>query len=248
MAIFCIGDIHGKFDRLASLLEQLPVGATAVCVGDIGLGFRDTQSPLCLDGPDKVARERNQTIWLVRGNHDDPDIWNFSRYAWNDHLTNIRIPPDIHRMMIDNIHVVMIGGATSLDRGHPDRIDGENWWSNEAVSASALSSVERLVESYGKADLLITHVGPFEALPGMDRDEESFLYYSNIDPELRLDVKTERQLISQIVASCQPKQVAFGHYHVPEETILGRTKYRCCAELEIWQYVKKTVLPPLPTA
>ncbi|GAA5493863.1 Calcineurin-like phosphoesterase [Rubritalea squalenifaciens DSM 18772] len=247
MAIFCIGDIHGKFPELANRLRELPDGANVICVGDIGLGFADSLTPHCLDEPDQVATIKNQTVWLMRGNHDDPAIWKFKRYAWNDHLKSIRIPPDIHRMMIGNIHVIMVGGATSLDRGHPARIDGENWWSDEAVSRSAPKLVENMVESYGPADLLCTHCGPIEAQPGMDRDEESFAYYSNIDPDLRKDVKAERTLISQIVAASRTKHVAFGHYHVAIETVVNNVKYRCCAELEPWEHVKRSVLPPLPS-
>jgi len=248
MNIFCIGDIHGKLYRLSTLLEGLPERSTVICVGDIGLGFPDTKTPQCLDDVDQIARNKNHQVWLLRGNHDDPNIWKKDRYTWNDHLTNVRIARDVHRLLIDNIHIIMVGGAISVDRIRDDRLEGKNWWSGEAVSSNALSLVEDLVETYGKVDLLATHVGPFEAEPKMDKDEDTINYYSQTDLNLRSEVEAERRLISEIVVKSQAKQAVFGHYHIATETTLGRIQYRCCAELEVWQYVKKaSSLPPLPS-
>lgn len=247
MPLFCIGDIHGKYPELANVLRELPQGAKIICVGDIGLGFRDTSDPSCLKVVDDTAREMNQTLWLMRGNHDDPAIWKLHRYEWNDQLTNIRIPADVHRMLIDNVHVIMVGGAISMDRSHSGRIEGLTWWADEAVEVSALETVREMVDAHGRADLLVTHAGPFEALPNMRRDIDSFDHYSENDINLRADVLAERQLLSRIVAASQTRTCVYGHYHEPLETEIGRLRYRCCAELEPWQYIKRSVLPPLPT-
>lgn len=247
MAIYCVGDIHGKFPKLATVLLDLPDEAHVICVGDIGLGFADSMEPTCLDEVNTVAKAKKLQVWLMRGNHDAPNIWLDPelRSNWNAHLSNIRIPLDIHRMKINNVHVMMVGGATSLDRSHPDRIDGKNWWSSEGVSTSAPQTVRGLVEAYGRADLLLTHAGPLEAKPGLERDEESFIYYSTHDPSLAADVLKERKLLSEVVDASQSKTVAFGHYHITTESNNGPIRYRCCAELEAWEYVKRSKLPPL---
>lgn len=247
MALYTLGDIHGKFPQLIKVLQELPVGATIIAVGDIGIGFPDTKTPSCLSAVDAVASERNQTLWLMRGNHDDPAIWRENRRDWNSQLKNVRIPEDVHRMKIENVHVMMVGGATSLDRSHPDRIDGKSWWKDEGVDTKALKKVADFVESYGRADILITHAGPFEAKPGPERDEETFAYYTQTDPTLKEDAIGERKLLSEIAAVSQAKTVAFGHYHVPLESNNGPIRYRCCAELEPWHYVKRSMLPPLPS-
>ncbi|MFC4995425.1 metallophosphoesterase [Rubritalea tangerina] len=247
MALYCIGDIHGKFTELTQVLANLPSGAQIVCVGDIGLGFIDSREPSCLAEVDVMAAQKGHTVWLMRGNHDDPKIWHEERSDWNAALTNVRIPADIHRMKIENVHVIMVGGATSLDRSHPERIDNHNWWKDEAVDSAAPRQVELMVEAYGRADILITHAGPIEAEPPLARDETSFNYYSQVDPKLAEDVKSERELISSIVTASQARTVAFGHYHVSLESNKGPVRYRCCAELEPWQYVKRSILPPLPS-
>lgn len=245
MSIFCIGDTHGKFPQLAQVLRSLPQGARVICVGDIGLGFEDSKSPSCLDEVDEAAREMNQCVWLMRGNHDDPSIWQENRHKWNEYLTNVRIPTDVHRMLVENTHIIMVGGAISMDRGHAGRIDGVNWWADEAVAPSALETVREMVAEFGRADLLVTHAGPFEALPNMRRDIASFDHYSVNDPALRADVLAERQLLSRIVTASQTRTCVYGHYHESLENEIGRQRYRCCAELEPWQYIKRAALPPL---
>lgn len=246
MALFSLGDIHGKFPQLVDVLRSLPVGATIVAVGDIGIGFPDSNTPSCLDAVDAVAIERNQKLWLMRGNHDDPAIWKTHRREWNSHLKNVRIPEDVHRMKVGNVHAIMVGGATSLDRSHPDRIEGRSWWSNEGVDAEALQKVKHMVEFYGKADILLTHAGAYEAKPGPERDQITFDHYTQVDPTLEADAIGERKFLSEIVKASQAKTVAFGHYHVPLESHDGPIRYRCCAELEAWEYIKRVSLPPLP--
>lgn len=245
MPLYCVGDIHGKFPELAQVLKNLPTDIHAVCVGDIGLGFPDSDEPSCLAAVDAVARERNQQVWLMRGNHDNPDIWLRQKSYWNSHLTHIRIPDDVYRIKIDNIHVIMVGGAISLDRTHTDRIDDLTWWKHEAVSPASLQKVRQLVGAYGRADILITHAGPYGAQPPLSRDQASFDHYAKEDPQLASDVKAERILLAHIVEASQARTVAFGHYHVPLESHNGPIRYRCCAELEAWQYIKRSVLPPM---
>ena len=247
MALYTVGDIHGKFSELAQKLALLPVGAQVICVGDIGLGFPDSDSAECLTEVDEVARKNSQQVWMVRGNHDNPAIWYDQREVWNALLTNVRIPRDIERLKIGNVHVIMVGGATSLDRSHPGRIDGHNWWYNEGVSVNAPKQVESMVEAYGSADILITHAAPIEAQPGLDRDCDSFDYYQEKDPSLAMDVTTERELLSEVLVASQARTIAFGHYHVSLESHIGPVRYRCCAELEAWEYVKRSILPPLPS-
>ncbi len=246
MAFYCIGDIHGKFPKLIQVLNELPIGAQIVCVGDIGLGFRDSRSPECLAAVDAVASLRGQKVWLMRGNHDAPEIWLQHRSEWNAALKSIRIPADIHRMKVDNIHIMMVGGGTSLDRSHSDRVEGQTWWENEGVSTDAPKQVDLMVETYGRADILITHAGPIEAQPPLDRDKETFDHYSQVDPTLAEHVKAERELLSQVVVASQARTIVFGHYHVSLESHYGPIRYRCCAELEAWHHVKRSVLPPLP--
>lgn len=246
MALYCIGDVHGKFDRLNEVIAALPDGAQIVCVGDIGLGFTDANDPTCLATVDATATSKGQQVWLMRGNHDDPAIWLEHRSEWNKELQSIRIPADIHRMKVDNIHIMMVGGAISLDRSHPGRIDGLNWWKGEGLNLDSVNQVAHLVESYGRADILLTHCGSIDADPSPERDSETFDHYGKVDTTLKQDAIRERETVAKLIEISQARTAAFGHYHVAIESHDGPIRYRCCAELEAWEYVKRTVLPPLP--
>ncbi len=248
MALYCIGDVHGKFDRLNEVISALPHGANIVCVGDIGLGFTDASSPSCLAAVDATATSMSQNIWLMRGNHDDPAIWLEHRSDWNKELQSIRIPPDIHRMKVDNIHIMMVGGAISLDRSHPGRVDGLNWWNGERLNHDSVKQVAQFVDAYGRADIFLSHCGSIHAEPKPERDLETFDHYGKVDTELKKDALGEREMVATLVEASQARTAAFGHYHVAIESHDGPIRYRCCAELEAWQYVKRTALPPLPNS
>ena len=48
------------------------------------MGFPRARGPECLRNIDAIARDRRQSILMMRGNHDDPAIWMERRVGWNE--------------------------------------------------------------------------------------------------------------------------------------------------------------------
>lgn len=246
MNIYCIGDIHGKFSKLIEVLHSLPESAYIICVGDIGLGFTDSDHPDCLSEIDQLAYSRNQHLILIRGNHDDPDIWKYHRDEWNSQLSSIEISKDIDRVYIKGMNIFLVGGAISIDRSQDHRVEDFTWWRGEGVSKNAPEEVETLQALYGPADLLVTHAAPTSALPMFSAVNPDIAYYANCDESLIRDIKRERDLLTRVAKASGAKHVAYGHYHKTYNSTINGVEYRCCAELEAWQFMNRHSLPPLP--
>jgi len=245
MAIYCIGDIHGKFDKLAEKIRQIPPHSHLLCVGDIGLGFEDSAGPECLNQVNAIANEMNTFIWMIRGNHDNPFMFRGQQQIWNDGCSNIKLMADVDSIELEGYHIIFVGGAISVDRSHEGRVDGYSWWKEEPVHESCPSRVYHIVEEFGPADILITHAGPITALPVIDEFEPNVYHYSQEDPHLLADINTERQRLSDCVHFSRAPMVVYGHYHVPLEYHNTGVDYRCVAELELWEFKsdKTTHLP-----
>ncbi|MDB9741914.1 metallophosphoesterase [Akkermansiaceae bacterium] len=236
MAIFCIGDIHGKFDKLVEVLRTLPRNSNVLCVGDIGIGFADSLDPSCLYDVNGTAALRDIYLWMIRGNHDNPFSFREDQMVWNDDLSNIKLMSDVDSLEIEGNHVIFVGGAISVDRSHEGRIDGTSWWQEEPVHPSAPSRVYNIVQQYGPADLIITHAGPITTLPVIDEFEPNIYHYSQNDSTLLDDVNKERTLLSDCVQYSRAPMCVYGHYHVPLDYSNTGVNYRCVAELETWEF------------
>ena len=159
MAIYCIGDLHGKFDQLAEKVRQIKPHSHLICVGDIGLGFEDSNHPSCLFYLNDVATEMNIHIWMIIGNHDNPFIFRGLQNVCNDSFSHIKLMADVDSLELDGQHVIFVGGAISVDRSHEGRVDGYSWWKEEPVHDSCHCRVYHIVKEFGPAFLLITHAG-----------------------------------------------------------------------------------------
>ncbi|MEO1856982.1 MAG: hypothetical protein ABGY95_06405 [Rubritalea sp.] len=82
--------------------------------------------------------------------------------------------------------------------------------------------------------------------PPIGRNNETVQRYAEIGQTLAEQVMAERELLSQVVEASLARTVAFGHYDVSLEIHGGPVRHRCCAEIEAWQYAKRSLLQPLP--
>jgi len=236
MSIYCIGDIHGKFDRLEQAVSDLDSNSHIICVGDIGIGFADSLTTACLDPLQAIAADKNCMIWMLRGNHDDPAIWRQHQLEWNSSLPNIFLLDDIAHLHLDGVPVITVGGAISIDRSAEHRVDGETWWKEEQILPDAAHRVKQLVDANGPCELLITHAGPITALPIFNAEEDSIAHYTQQDEHLVNDIEIERTILAHCVHYSEAKKVIYGHYHVSLSNHNTGVDYQCLAELEVHKY------------
>lgn len=127
--IIAIGDIHGKFGQMTDLIQStIPEkGTNFIHVGDFGLGF---ESPIKeykkLKDLEYVLSMNDQTMWVIRGNHDNPMYW---RKNYGFDLQRIKFVEDNTFMEINGRICFFAGGAISIDR--INRKKGSNYWPEE---------------------------------------------------------------------------------------------------------------------
>lgn len=137
-----IGDVHGEFQALRDVLEQLPDDVKEVLqVGDFGLW------------PVFPYPAMPRSLRWIRGNHEyEPAI--------RDLCVPTEVAPGCTFMpsgwieQIDGRLIGFLGGGDSPDRD--ERLPGLDWWPTEAVTRDQVEQVCCL----GPLDLLLTHVPP----------------------------------------------------------------------------------------
>jgi UDP-2,3-diacylglucosamine pyrophosphatase LpxH len=183
MIIF-IGDIHGDFQGLAAqLLYREIQNAKLIQVGDFGVGFKPVDYERTeLEVLNRVLTERNNMLYVLRGNHDDP-----SYFTNNFALSNISLVSDYTILHLDGKKILCVGGAVSVDR--TSRTDGKNYWPEERFTFDE-AKLSHALDNLKSLDTIVTHNAPSEFWPqGFDR---LVLRYAKRDPTLLDDLNTER--------------------------------------------------------
>ena len=197
---YIIGDIHGAFGRLKQKIKDYDLNdCTLICVGDLGIGFSYSEKGerCACDGLNTFFSERDILFLSIRGNHDEPDYYNGSKRI---DLSNFKLLPDYHTMVINDEKFLFVGGAVSIDRRW--RKEGISYWADEIFVFKP-----ELVE---KCDVLITHsaphwIGPF--------DKQSISSWCDRDPGLWDLCHKERIEIAELIKLCRPSKSYHGHFH-----------------------------------
>ena len=209
MIIF-IGDIHGDFKELtARFIRNQIRDSYLIQVGDFGVGFRSVdEENIELDVLNSFLNSGNNMLYVVRGNHDDP-----SYFQKNSGFSNIIYLADYSVINLDNLNLLCVGGALSVDRA--SRTVGKNYWVNERFIYDGAKLVDAL-EDISTLDIIVTHNAPSEFWPY--EFDYVVTYFARRDPTILRDLKSERADISKLLRSVmsldrKPKQWFYGHFH-----------------------------------
>lgn len=233
--IFC-GDVHGYFEKLVwtiTVRYKIKNSSVVVC-GDFGVGF---ESKKHLNNLYKHCKKRLEesdiTIYVARGNHDDPDYFkNPEKYNYE----RLKFLEDHKVYNIENKKVYVIGGANSVD--YRWRIDWNNepshkernkkvWWEDEDV---VKLPIEKL--STNTVDIIVSHEAPLSFSPIISRPEglDTFQYNKILEC---------RNYLNDILKTMSTKYWFYGHYHTSYSGSYNNTIYKCLDELELFEIVDK---------
>lgn len=208
-----LGDIHGEFDRLLELIENtITPDSNLFQVGDFGIGFKPIiYEKSKLEKVNSVLKEKNITMYVIRGNHDNPDFFNKAS-SFND--TNIVIVEDYTILTIEGVNILCIGGAVSIDRKIRLR-QNMKYWRKEVIKEVELS------KNMLNADVVVAHSSPENFFPyGYAIDTG----YIKIDPFLIEDLKKERKYLLSIYEKMIEKRLRhwiYGHFHTSKTEKIG---------------------------
>lgn len=155
-----------------------------------------------------------ETSWLedkdvwIHGNHDNPDLCATQKGY-------------LGRYGITNQGIFYVSGGFSVDAFY--RNENIDWWHNEQLS---LQEFEKALELYEKVkpEIVATHDCP------------RFMY----DHMLALINKPRGPIFENNTASNldklykihQPKLWVYGHWHVPTDIVVDKTRFVCLGELQ----------------
>lgn len=204
--ILYIGDVHGRFHLLNSLIEKFisthGKPSQIIQVGDLGYGFPTD--------PCYVPRDKTIPFYFIDGNHDN-----------HDKLKKYRTQNSVHHIKrgtlqtLENQRVVFCGGGTSIDRIY--RIEGVSYWRDEVITAK---DIEKCL-LHKTADLIVTHECPKDFFEYLE------LPFFIEDPSCEGD----RSLLNVLKEELKPSTWIFGHYHEKHENTVDNTKFYCLPDI-----------------
>lgn len=221
--IILVGDIHGEFATMRYKLETAGVqDAYIIQVGDFGMGFhRPGFYEAALSRLNVWLLKSNNHMYVIRGNHDDPDYFNTTNNPFN--LSNITLLADYTELTLLDKKMLFVGGAISVDRCF--RVPGKSYWIGEPF-------VLKEDFPFDKYDCVVTHARPTQS--GLFSTMHKIRDWLDKDASLESDLNIEAELISRLYELTKPPVWIFGHYHQGCTNITPTTKFRCLDILELY--------------
>lgn len=220
--IYLLGDSHA-YRVLFGLVKTLPKDCTALSLGDNGEGFaHHSNDAMCLNKINELCKIKNIVLYVIRGNHTNPDV-----YRRGYIFSNLFLVPDYSTATFPNGKIaLLVGGGISIDR--LARKEGVDYWSDEATI-------------YHKVDkqynILFSHDAPEYFNFSTDSLRYSHLKdYLLRDKTLLQDCLNQRNVINNIVEDISCEYVCSGHFHCSLFQEKNGIKYRCLNINEIVEF------------
>jgi hypothetical protein len=213
--LYLVGDTH-SIEVMNRLIDKIPIGATILHVGDCGVGRNPGRSITKLA---KHAANRQQQVYIIRGNHDNP--------SWYPHVCGaVHLLGDYTELEFPNGSTALcVGGGISLDRC--EGMPGYDYWSREITPFRP--------QLCKPVDFLFLHDAPsYFNNQTYTLKNGYFNKYVLRDENLLEDCTKQRDVIDQITAICKPKYIYGGHFHNSIQDRVGDMIYRCLDINEIY--------------
>lgn len=190
------GDVHGLIPGLVARLcdEMQLVDTDCIVCGDFGVGFDNSWNNTYAK-IEKKLKKANNHLWVVRGNHDNPEYFQEEGKYSKEYVTFME---DYKIYDINGKKILPIGGATSTDRDL--RTEGKDWWPGEVIKRVELKTLPVRV------DVIVSHQCPmiFDPIHTRFDDEKEELYDEIVD---------ERKYLDTIAFNVKADYWYYGHHH-----------------------------------
>lgn len=228
--IVAIGDTHGKFSELIWKLTQLNIeNVSYVQVGDFGIGFSKLNDETKkLSELNDLLASTNSSMYVIRGNHDDPDMWNSHVFNF-DRITLVK---DNTILKIEGKWCLFAGGAPSIDK--IDRIEGITWWADEVYEFSD-PEIPAGCESLA---CVFTH-DVYHPISAFNMSAPIVTSYLALDADLLEILSKSQQEMKSLYSWIESKfgvdnlDWYHGHYHKDTVTYNGTQTTHCIAPIGI---------------
>lgn len=201
--VFLLGDVHGMWERLDSLLPLLPEDAIILQLGDFGFdprhNFVQFRPEFGLFGiwPPRIKMGNKKLFWLP-GNHEDHDALPNEIKEVAPSITYL--PPGTV-FSINGKKVLAIGGADTVSWDRMHRTIGKTIFpEKEGVQKEIVDGLLKTI-SPKEIHIFLSHAAPRQFV------------IPNIVPDTYED---SRNNLAELLVLC-PNHWFFGHYHLSHE-------------------------------
>jgi UDP-2,3-diacylglucosamine pyrophosphatase LpxH len=148
-------------------------------------------------------------------------------------LSNIKFVKDYDVVTINDLNILSIGGAISIDRKQQNSINGQ-YFTNEKLSFS------NQVYNLKNIDIVASHTTPDFA--GPHKFAEIIYHYESHDTNLVYELTQERKLMTKIyqelIKNNNIKLWVYGHYHHHIQDKYDNIDFICLGILELAEFFK----------
>jgi hypothetical protein len=201
--ILIVGDVHGEFKKLNSLINDKKPEILIVC-GDFGYwpGWTDLNT---------IKNPHTKIFW-IDGNHENH--WELKKCLEKSEGEPFGLPNDTIIYMprgstmelSDGRRILFMGGADSIDKNR--RTLGHDWFPEEVVTIKDIMDTPDV-----PIDIIISHTCPEIMLP-------TVLPYNDLkcnDPSPKM--------LQELFEKYHPKEWYFGHWHISKEKEISGCKF-----------------------
>jgi UDP-2,3-diacylglucosamine pyrophosphatase LpxH len=163
-------------------------------------------------------------MYVIRGNHDNPD--------WFDgalKFSNLILLRDYSVVDIDGYKVLFVGGGISIDRlprlaQYMSGANRQTWWHDETFPLEE----DKLIQ-YENIDMVVTHSAPDFIFPyGVDAPIVN--EFAHQDKNLKRDLRGERADLTRMYEILKMKNTikhwVYGHFHTSSDLEYEHTRFR----------------------
>lgn len=243
--ITCVGDIHGEFSsfryKLNLYINKYHVSNNIFIIcGDCGF-FGENYDKQWFDSNCKKPQKSelykiinlleitDNYLYLFRGNHDNPFIFN-DEYITKNKTNRIKVLND-YDILQSNIYgnILIIPGAFSIDRC--GRKQNKDWWEEENIKI--LSNEE--LNKFNNINIILSHSLPFQILPlslykMFKEEDDCYNFKTSFDENLNIQENYLRKIFKII----SPKTWISGHYHKSFNQFFNKTKLVSISIMEFY--------------
>jgi UDP-2,3-diacylglucosamine pyrophosphatase LpxH len=213
-----LGDIHGNFNKLLGWVHHNKhrENCNIIQVGDFGIGFKPNFEHHELKNISKKLKNKNHTVLVIRGNHDNPEY-----FDGNHDYDNIKFLPDYTTMNLNGYNHLFVGGAVSIDRKL--RQEGISYWKDEIFIYD-----EEKLKNINEIDVLVTHTCMSFNKPTFFNN---LVYsYAMKDDTLIEELDKERNFVDLMWKQLNEngnkiKLHLYGHFHFDNTEYINDTKH-----------------------
>ncbi len=232
-----LGDTHGNLNYVKWYIDNRKIRNTDIIhVGDFGVGFLcETKELDYLGHLNKFLRLKGITLYVFRGNHDNPNYFNGEFFDGEKALTNIKFCPDYTVLELEGKRILGVGGATSIDRvprrrrnlqearyNRPNRFH----WEDEKFVLN-----EELAREIKNIDIVVTHTAPDFVYPvnGGKTWPNVVQQFIEEDENLGHELMEERALVTELYRILRKENNIthwfYGHFHTTKVEMYGNTNF-----------------------